>query len=308
MKKVVVTGATSMIGINFIQYALKKDIEVLAILRKNSSKKELLPKSDKIKILECELEELEKIEIEEEYDTFIHLAWGGPFIKHKNNAFIQNLNVKYTLDAVSLAKRMNCKKFIGAGSQAEYGRVEGNVKPETETNPENGYGIAKLCAGKLSRILAEQLEIEHIWIRILSVYGPYDKENTMVMSSIINMLNNESPEYTKAEQLWDYLYVEDMARALYLICEKGKNNSIYCIGSGNKRPLYQYIEAIRKQTNPKLELKIGAKEYEKNQVMNLCADISKLTEDTGFVPEIDFEEGIKRTINWYKRGKENEKN
>ena len=148
--------------------------------------------------------------------------------------------------------------------------------------------------------MAKLLEIEHIWLRIASVYGPYDRESTMINTSIDAMLKGKSPEYTKAEQTWDYLYAEDMARALYLVCEKGKKDSIYCVGSGKQRVLREYIEEIRSQVNPNLKLKIGYKDYSENQVMNLSVDISDLTKDTGFVPEIDFEEGIRRTIKWHK--------
>ena len=301
MEKVVITGATGMIGLNLINYLLEKDIEVLAIIRRDSSRKKLLPVCDKVKVIECNLEELKVIKIEEKYDTFIHLAWDGTFGDSRNNVEAQLKNIEYTLDAVELAKKLGCSKFIGAGSQAEYGRVEGIIKPTTPTNPENSYGMSKLCAGQLSRILANQLGIEHVWTRILSVYGPYDNDNTMVMSSIREMVeNNSSPDYTKAEQIWNYIYAEDVAKAFYLIGEKGKNSSIYCIGSGTQRPLYEYIQEIRDNINKNIKLNIGAKEYSENQVMNLCADISNLTKDTGFVPEVNFEEGIIKTINYYK--------
>lgn len=310
MKKVVITGATGMIGINLIQYLLKKDVEVIAIIRKNSGRRKIFPDSDKLKIVECNLEEINDLDLSiKDCDTCFHLAWDGTFGNSRDDVYIQSLNIKYTLDVVKLAKKLGCKKFVGAGSQAEYGRAEGKISPKTQTNPDTAYGSAKLCAGELSRLFASQLGIEHIWTRILSVYGPYDNKNTMIMSSVKEMLNqHESPKYTKAEQMWDYLYVEDVARALYLIAERGKNNSIYCIGSGKQEPLYAYIEEIRNQIDEKIKLKLGEKEYSKNQVMNLCADISVLTKDTGFVPEIDFKEGIKRTINWYKRGEKNEEN
>ncbi len=300
MQRVIITGATGVIGRSLIEYLLKLDIEILAIVRKNSKRRLDIPINEKLKILECDLDKLYSLEIKEKFDIFYHLAWDGTFGEERNDVDKQYKNVKYTLDAVKLSKKLGCEKFIGVGSQAEYGRVEGKISPKTPTNPENAYGIAKLSAGNLSRILANQLEIEHIWTRVLSVYGPYDRKETMIMSSIVSMLDGNSPEYTKAEQKWDYLYSEDIARALYLIAEKGKNNSIYCIGSGYQRPLLEYIEEIKNQINPNLELKIGAKEYSPNQVMNLCADISDLTKDTGFVPEISFEEGIKRTIKWYK--------
>ena len=309
MKRVVITGATGMIGLNLINYLLDKNIEVLAIIRRNSSRKEILIQKDNLKIIEFNLEEFKDIEIQEKYDTFIHLAWDGTFGDSRNNIETQLKNVEYTLDAVRLAKKIGCTKFIGAGSQAEYGRVQGILSHNTPTNPENAYGIAKLCAGKLSRLLAAQLGIEHIWTRILSVYGPYDGDNTMIMSSIREMLkNNGSPNYTKAEQLWDYIYVEDVAKAFYLIGEKGINNSIYCIGSGKQRPLYEYIQEIRTNIDENIKLNIGFKEYSENQVMNLCADISNLTKDTGFIPETNFKDGIIKTINYYKEKLNEEEN
>ena len=63
---------------------------------------------------------------------------------------LQNNNVKYALQAVKAAKELGCTRFVGAGSQAEYGRVEGTLTPDTPAFPENGYGIAKLCAGQMT--------------------------------------------------------------------------------------------------------------------------------------------------------------
>ncbi len=91
----------------------------------------------------------------------------------------------------------------------------------TPTFPENGYGIAKLCAGQMSRILCEQKNMNHIWTRILSVYGPYDGENTMIMSVIRKLAHGEKPSLTEGKQQWDYLYSKDAGYAMYLLGEKG---------------------------------------------------------------------------------------
>lgn len=303
MKKAIITGATGMIGISLINYLLSQDVEIIAIIRPSSGRVECLPKNNKLKIIECDMENFETLEIkEDEYDVFYHLAWMGTTGESRNDICMQNKNIEYTINAIKLAGRIGCKRFLGAGSQAEYGRVEGNISPETQVNPETAYGIAKLCAGKMGNLLAEQLNIEFIWTRILSIYGPYDNAGTMVMSSIINMLEGKVQEYTKAEQMWDYLYVEDVAKALYLIAEKGEKNKIYCIGSGKVHPLYEYIYQIRNAINPKLELNIGAKPYSRKQVMYLCANIEEL-EKIGFKPEVEFKEGINKTIEWYKTSK-----
>lgn len=297
--KVVITGATGIIGRSLIEHLLEKNIYILAIIRENSKKQ--LPKHKNLKVIECDLRNICNLEIKEKYDVFFHFAWAGTIGEKRNDLYMQNLNVQYTLDAVELARKLECTTFIGAGSQAEYGRVEGIISPNTPTNPENGYGISKLAAGQMSRILANKYNIKHIWTRIFSVYGPYNDENTMIIKSIREMVENRtSPEYTKGEQVWDYIYSKDVAEALYLIAEKGINNSIYCIAQGQSKSLSEYIYTIRDNIDKNIVLKLGAIPYSDNQVMNLQADISNLQKDTGFYPKYNFEQGIKETIKWYK--------
>ena len=156
----------------------------------------------------------------------------------------QNLNVKYALDAVEAAAKLGCDTFVGAGSQAEYGRFEGALNGSVPAFPENGYGIAKLCAGQMTRILCHQKGMRHIWTRILSIYGPYDGDKTMVMSTIGKLLKGESPSCTKGEQMWDFLYSKDAALAMRLLGEKGVDGKVYCIGGGQARPLKEYIEIM----------------------------------------------------------------
>lgn len=310
MKKVIITGATGMIGHTLIEYLLNRNIEVLAIIRENNNRKNDLPNHKLLKIVECNLENLSKINItENDYDVFFHFAWDGTFGISRDNVNLQMKNVKYTKDAVELAKKTGCSTFIGAGSQAEFGRVEGVISENTTPNPENEYGKAKLIALKESRKLANKYNIKHIWARIFSVYGPYDRMETMIMNTIKTMIEeNESPQYTKGEQLWDYIYSTDVAKAMYLLAQKGKKNEIYCIAYGKQHKLYEYIEKIRDNIEPSIKLKLGEISYSPNQVMNLCVSINKLKNDTGFIPEVKFEEGINKTIKWYKERIKNEKN
>ena len=131
------------------------------------------------------------------------------------------------------------------------------VSPSSPTNPNNGYGIAKLAAGKMSRILCSQLGIRHIWCRILSAYGPGDGAHTMVMSTIIKFLNGEDCDFTKGEQQWDFLYNGDIANAFYLAAEKGRDGAIYTVGSGKTRSLKDYITDIRDIACPSAKCNFG---------------------------------------------------
>lgn len=114
------------------------------------------------------------------------------------------------------------------------------------------------------------------------------------------MLQGKRPQYTKGEQIWDYLYNKDAARAFRLIAEKGKDGAVYCLGSGKTRMLKDYIYAIRDAVDPGLDIGIGELDYYPDQVMHLEADLSDLTKDTGFYPEYSFEEGIRETVAWVK--------
>lgn len=302
MKRVIITGPTGAIGMALTQKCIESDMEVTAVCHRGSARIANLPVSDKVKIVECDLDEVRKLPdlLDGRYDVFFHFAWACTAGEGRNDIDAQTRNIRYAMDAVEAAGRLGCECFIGAGSQAEYGRFEGKLNSKVPTFPDNGYGIAKLCAGQLSRIRCSQLGIRHIWFRILSVYGRYDGKQTMIMSSIRSMLNGESPEYTPAGQIWDYLYSEDAAEALYLAAQRGRDGAVYCLGSGQARPLKEYIEIMRDEIDPGLSLKIGAKPYADKQVMYLCADITDLQKDTGFAPKFEFQDGIRRTIRWVK--------
>ena len=296
------TGATGAVGIALIQQLIKEGIEVMVIAHRGSKKNENLPASDKVRIVECDLEELLSLreKIEAKYDIFYHLGWEGTTGGNRDNIEVQIKNIQHTIDAVELASALGCKRFVGAGSQAEYGRSYNDLNAGEPTFPENGYGMAKLCAGQMSRIRCEQLGIEHVWARILSVYGPYDSESTLVMSLIKKLINGEEIHCTKGEQIWDYCYSADVAQALYLLGKMGVHGKVYCIGSGTGRPLLEYMEQIKDSIDINARLGIGDIPYGEKQVMYLCADITDLKKDTGFKVEYSFGDGIKETIAWYK--------
>lgn len=308
MKRAVITGSTGMLGIALTNLLLTEGYEVVAVIRPGSKRIGNIPKDDHVIVTESALDEIASLPLKlrekgiDKADLFFHFAWDGTFGDSRNDVDIQLKNVIYSVDALRAAKELGCEVFLGAGSQAEYGRVPENTKlaPDTPCFPENGYGIGKLCAGNMTRLEASKLGIRHIWVRILSTFGQYDGAHTMVMSGIGKMLDGQKASYTKGEQMWDYLYCKDAARAFYLAATKGRNGSVYPIGSGKVRPLADYIKAIRNAIDPSLDIGFGEVDYYPGQVMYLCADTTSLKEDTGFEPQYEFEDAIKETIDWYK--------
>ena len=296
--KIVITGPTGAIGMAIIKKCLEQNTEVLAICHRGSKRIGQISKDEHIKVVEANLQDYNSLYIDpdEKYDIFIHLAWNGTFGDTRNDMSLQSDNIKHALDAVELAARLGCKTFIGAGSQAEYGRVDKPLTPDTPTFPENGYGIAKLAAGQMSRIRCEQLGIKHIWTRIFSVYGPYDGEYTMVMSTLKKLLSGEETHFTAGEQIWDYLYSEDAAEMILNLAETAKHGTIYCIASGDSRPLKEYIQEMYEATGCKARLGLGDIPYGNKQVMCLCVDKEFIIPGK----RTDFSDGIVKTLEYIK--------
>ena len=301
VKKAVLTGGSGPVGLALIRKLLKENVEILLLQRENSVKRIYLPDDDRLHIKYCELSQLKDFKCEEQdYDVFFHLGWTNKGRVMRNNLEEQNKNISYSCDAVELARRLGCHSFIGAGSQAEYGRHTEILRTDTVCTPESAYGVAKLCAGHETRILCQRYGIRHIWTRILSGYGIYDNINSVLISAILDSMEGKKLEFSKGEQIWDFIYLDDLANALYLIAKRGRANAIYPIGSGDVRPLKEYIEIMCAKLGKLNDMELGKIPYSEAQVMHLEADIQPLQEDTGWKPEVKFEDGIERVIEFYK--------
>ena len=303
MKTAVITGPTGAIGRALISVCIQAGYEVLAVVHRTSTRAAELKRIEHCQVLHLDLseydnalEEMKKQNVTPEgCELFFHLAWMAPFGKDRENLPVQLENVKFSLAAVRFAKALGCTTFVCAGSQAEYGRVKGRLSPDTPTFPETGYGVAKLCAGQMTRLACDQTGLKHVWTRILSVYGPHDGKNSLISIAIDDMIHNRETAFTTCDQIWDYIYSEDAAQAMLLAAQKGKYGSVYVIGSGEAHPLKEYIQKIAEITNYKKEIGFGKRPYNDKQVMYLQADIARLR-TLGFAPQVSFEEGIKQLI------------
>lgn len=300
MNAVVVTGATSMLGIATIQECIKNNVQVVALLRKKSWRKIYLPESELLTLVECDLHELNKIDLPKKgYDVFYHFGWGFTDRATRDDPVLQNKNIGYTLDAVQLAYKCGCKKFLGAGSQAEYGFHDEIITEETFVIPTVCYGYAKYAAGKLAEKLCDKLGLICIWTRIFSVYGRYDSENTMIPYAIRQYKHNEIAKFSSGLQRWDYLFEEDAGRYFFLLGEKVDENTLVNVASGDVRLLRDYIEAIADAINE--EGNTGSFRYELGKVENMplkgiYPNVNKLRGITGYVPQISFVEGMKKIL------------
>lgn len=299
MKTAILTGPAGVLGTALRKKLAQEHVQTYVVCHPGSRRTAEIEENEYIHKVECDMRDYAHLpeRIGEPCDVFFHLAWLGT-ADHLNrlDVRIQEENIRYTLDAVDAAHALGCSVFVGAGSQAEYGHVDGVLHPDTPAFPVSGYGMGKLCAGQMTRLLCHSYGMRHVWTRTLSTYGLGDGKATLINTLIEKLLAGEKPSLTAGGQVWDYIYADDAAGAFYAAAERGRDGAVYVIGSGTTKRLREYMEITRDAIDPSLPLGIGEIPYYPDQAMHLEADVAPLKRDTGWEPKVRFEDGIRRLI------------
>lgn len=302
MQKVIILGANGFIGSNLTQALSKKGVHVLALVdgRFDYQKISRLPQ---VSCVEFSLESLNDLSIKdiEDVDIIYHLAWEGVNAKLKNASEIQAQNIIYGIKVLNFAKQNGIKKVLIPGSAAEVSCGEGVITGKEPPSPSDMYSAAKVATRYLCQTYAKQNEIDLIWTLITSIYGPGRDTGDLISYTIKTILKNEVPSFTRLEQQWDYLYIDDLIDGLIALGEKGKGGKIYPMGSGENRRMVEYVDIIKNHINPSISLGIGDLPYKNpDKIDNQVMDITSLVKDTGFIPRYKFDEGIKITIKYFR--------
>jgi UDP-glucose 4-epimerase len=287
MKTAILTGATGFLGHWLLRELLEKDIFVYAVCRKNSNRLYKLSGLSNVKIIELDTNEISLLpEYIDNADTFYHLAWGG----ERNDFSAQMKNVQFSIDAINAANQIGVKHFIATGTQAEYGICKDKIDENHVTNPYNAYGACKLSTYFILKTLSKQLNLPFTWIRIFSVYGDDDDQNTLLISYLVKCFKEKKiPELSTCENLWDFLYAQDAADALIMFGEK-ICAGLYNLASGESRKLKDFVTEATVLLNP--NGKIDFNPNKANSGVELDVDISKIKNDLGWSPKTSFKEGI----------------
>lgn len=277
--KYVITGATSFLGQELIRTLAQSGAEVCAVCR--TADKLRAEVYEQCTPIELQLSEYAALPDRiTNVDVFIHLAWDGTGHEGRNNPEVQQRNVEYTKSAMHAAHAMGCRLFVMAGSQAEYGSTFEPQKEDMPCEPFSEYGKAKLQVWKECLVLAKELGMKYIHLRIFSLFGEYDHPYTLVMSCIEKMKRNAPIDLSACTQNWNFLYAQDaaeMIKRLSNFCLQKENfePSIYNIASDDSRPLKEFIERMRELMKTKSELHYGAMPSS-NIVVSLQPDMTKL--------------------------------
>lgn len=299
MKNVIVSGANGFVGSAVVKELLKHGIEVVALTRKGHSGR--IPKDERIKIVPFELEHAQGIKEKlsaYDCDTFFHFAWAGSAGSARADTLLQLKNAQWTVDCLRLAKQIGCRRFVNAGTIMEKETIRAVFQEGNRPGLGYIYGSGKLAAHTMCKSVAAEIEIDLVWGMITNAYGVGEHSPRLVNTTIKKCIQGEPPQFTAGTQNYDFVYIDDVARAFRLIGEKGKPFCEYLIGSGNAKPLKEFLLEMKEAIAPKLEFVFGDVPFTGvNQPLE-DFDCSRTKEDTGFQAEIGFGHGCRKTRDW----------
>lgn len=270
--RALVTGATGFIGANLCRILIEQGHEVVALVRPASQKLSRLPRG--VEIIEAELDQAQSFK--SPVDCFFHLAWNGSSGAEREDYEIQLKNLEIMGQMLHLATQCNARKFLFAGSQAEYGIVKGPCDEEHVCKPFMMYGAAKLAAGQMGSLLARQLGIPFVWARIYSVYGSGENLGTLRSYVLDCLQQGKKPELTACENMWNFMHVDDCCEALIRLAENPQAEGIYNIAAKESRILREYVEEWRDEIAPDCELGFGEKQADPERTFWLEPQTAKL--------------------------------
>ena len=311
--RILITGAASFLGRHLVEYFLSKEEEVLALVRENARGRDELLKyeaNNKFKLIVLDMKDIERLDIE--FDVCIHLAWGGIGKEGRMDENIQRENIDSAIKLMRVCKERGAKRFLFAGSQAEYGQTLADIEvkygkgfdinnipkqsEDSPTNPKSEYGKAKLELKSKLKNLGDSLGIEYVHMRIFSVFGSGDHETSLISTCIRDFKENKDVHIGECIQSWNYIYIKDLCEAVYLLSKKDlQGEFVFNVAGENNRILMDYVKDIKRLLNSSGGIVVEEKEAASEGLPFLNPGIERLKR-RGFVESYGFEKGIKDCI------------
>ena len=329
MKSILVTGGAGFIGSHLVRLLVNKypeyhivNMDVLTYAGNLENLKDIDVKEN-YTFVKCDICDFKKVkQIFEDYkiDSVIHLAAESHVDRSIEDPFsFAQTNVMGTLNLLQAAKsywneNFTNKVFYHVSTDEVYGSLgeEGFFTETTKYDPHSPYSASKASSDHFVRAFYDTYGLPVVISNCSNNYGSYQFPEKLIPLFINNIVNNKSlPVYGKGENVRDWLFVNDHARAIDVIFHKGKLGETYNIGGFNEWKNIDLIKVMIKTVDRLLGRKEGASEslitYVTDRAghdLRYAIDSTKLKDELGWEPSLQFEEGIEKTVAWYLENKE----
>lgn len=295
--KVFVTGASGFIGSYLVRQLINDGHELLCLKRSTSDISRLADLQIQwVNVSEDWHEAFRQFQPE----AVFNLAWDGVSASDRVIWQKQVQNISFQQNLLDISAECGVRKFIGTGSQSEYGDFEGVIDETYPVNPKTAYAATKLACLDLLKPFCEIHEIDWYWFRLFPLFGPGESDRWLIPSLIKAMCTQESMDLTKGEQRLPYLYVGECAKAIASPLKTGDKSGIYNVCADNPQPLKSLVTKIKDQINPRFQLNFGALDYRFGQSMLMGSKTDKLAANLYTLDTTSFEARLQETIQYYR--------
>jgi len=313
-QKVLITGGCGFIGTNLVEYLLEKTnwkINILDNLStgdfKNLKKIKNFSKK-RISFLKGDIRNKKDIEkVIKGCDFVVNLAAQTGVISSQDNPLEDaSINILGIIKFLEESRKFKIEKFLQASSAAPLGEQKMPLNENKVPKPLSPYGASKLAGEGYCSAFSASFGLNTVVLRISNVYGPFSKSKESVISNFVkSILEGKSVIiYGDGKQTRDFIYVKDVCEVIYLslIKKLPHNFELFQIGTDKETSINNLFEIIKKEferRGNKVKEPIYKPER-KGEIRRNYADITKVKKILGFKPKTRLQQGIKKTIDWFK--------
>ena len=310
---ILVTGGAGFIGSNFVRMALQNKfpnfevtkLTVLDLLTYAGDKENLKPIQDdsRFDFVKGDIRDLNlATKLMSNHEYVVHFAAESHVDRSiEGGSEFVSTNVMGTQVLLDAARNSNVKRFLHVSTDEVYGSIsEGSWPEDHPLLPNSPYSASKAGSDLLVRAYNRTHKLDTVITRCSNNYGHYQFPEKVMPLFITNILEGKKvPLYGNGLNIRDWLHVDDHCRGIALALVKGKAGEVYNIGGGTELTNIELTHKILKAMNVGEEF-IQPVEDRKGHDLRYSVDISKISKELGYKPEVDFDKGLQETINWYK--------
>ena len=248
-----VTGATGFVGSHLVRHLVESGDAVAVLLRPGSDTWRFADVLEWVEPIGGRLSDTAALSgplADFKPDVVYHLGWSGSGPEGRDDPHQLKENVADAVALVELAANAGASTLVGMGSQAEFGPIDAVLDESTPSRPISNYGEAKLVAGRLTADLCAARSVSHVWLRLLTSYGPADHPAYLIPHVILSLLQRRKPALTTGNQPGDFLHVRDAADAIRASGLKEACAGTFVLASGDHRPIREVARTKQRTTCP----------------------------------------------------------
>ena len=315
MTRMLITGGAGFIGSNFAHLVVEKypEYEVVIVDKLNSQGRleNLEDIKDRVEFHKFDLIEEEKLRAVFEdggFDYVVHLAAESNVDRsiEDPDSFVSS-NVTATNILLRLSRDFNVKRFHHVSTDEVFGELEldptKKFNEQTPYDPRSPYSATKAASDHLVRAYFATYGLNVTISNCSNNYGPFQvPENIIPLFALFALNGKDLTIYGDGKSVRDYLFVQDHCEAIDLILHKGKAGETYCVGGGSEKNGIEIADAILGVVPETVSQKIFVTDRPGHD-LRYAIDHSKLMRELGYQPSVTFEQGLAKTVEWYRENK-----